>query len=224
MSAGGHGLRLKDLAQDRDAFFRERALSTPLAVHEPPACQEMEFAVGRALADGEFFRDRRWSRRSQLGDEQEDLLLSGCGLGPARALQHLRGGLGTLGADGQRDDSTAGEVVVNGDRAAQECELLPGHGQARAHAFDEAAHLGRGGRGSGVQRLLLVWDAWSLVRDADRVSVVQDADYGALAVFMDQGLDDLPDDDVRDAAAALSPEVVCPCRKVAHALVEFGPA
>src|SRR2546426_8492790 len=76
MSAGGHGLRFKDLAQDRDAFFRERALSTTLAVHEPPARQEMEFAVGRALADGEFFRDRRWSRRSQLGDEQEDLLLS----------------------------------------------------------------------------------------------------------------------------------------------------
>ena len=62
----------------------------------------MEFAVGRALADGEFFRDRRWSRGSQLGDEQEDLLLSGCRFGPAGVLQHLRGGLGTFGADGER--------------------------------------------------------------------------------------------------------------------------
>src|SRR5437899_12046414 len=119
MGAGGHGFRFKDLAQDRDAFFRERALSTSLAVHEPPARQEMEFAVGRALADGEFFRDRRWSGRSQLGDEQEDLLLSGCGFGPARVLQHLRGQLWTLGGGGQRDESAAGEVVVSGDRAAE---------------------------------------------------------------------------------------------------------
>src|SRR2546422_10136616 len=163
MSAGGHGLRLKDLAQDRNAFFRERALSTTLAVHEPPARQEMEFAVGRALADGEFFRDRRWTRRSSLGDEQEDLLLSGCGLGPAGVLQHLRGGLGTLGADGQRDDSTAGKVVVNGDRAAEECQLLPGHREARAHAFDEAAHLGRGGCEFVVERVFICGKCWTLV-------------------------------------------------------------
>src|SRR2546422_9298909 len=224
MSAGGHGLRFKDLAQDRDAFFRERALSTTLAVHEPPARQEMEFAVGRALADGEFFRDRRWSGRSQLGDEQEDLLLSGGGFGPARVLQHLRGHLWTLGADGQRDDRAAGEVVVNGDPAAEECQLLPGHGQARTHAFYATAHLERGGREPGLQRLLLVRNAWSLGRDADRVPVVQDADHGALEVCVDQVLDYLPDDDVRDAAAAFSPEVVCACRKVAHELMEFAPA
>src|SRR3989442_10778215 len=101
MSADGHALGLKDLAQDRDPFFRERAFSTTLAVHEPPARQEMEFAVGCALADGEFFRDRRWSRGSQLGDEQEDFLLSGCRFGPAGVLQHLWGVRGTFCADGE---------------------------------------------------------------------------------------------------------------------------
>src|SRR2546427_13229956 len=111
MSAGGHALRLKDLAEDRDAFFRERAFSTTLAVYEPPARQEMEFAVGRALADGEFFRDRRWSRGSQLGDEQEAFLFSGGRFGPAGGLQHLRVGLGTFGAEGGGEHGLAGRVV-----------------------------------------------------------------------------------------------------------------
>ena len=65
-----------------------------------------------------------------------------------------------------------GAIAIDDNRAAQEGQLLLGHGQTRSDSFDQAAHLGCGGRKPWLQRLFLVGDAGPLVRNADGIPVV----------------------------------------------------
>src|SRR5439155_16109643 len=128
MSAGRRGLRLEDLAQDRDALFCERVIPAALAVYEPPARQQVLLAVGRTLADGELFGNRRRAGGPQLGDQEEDFLLPGGEFRPAGRFSGWRGRPGARRADRERNDGAPGEVVVDDNRAAQEGQLLLGHG------------------------------------------------------------------------------------------------
>src|SRR5439155_23117600 len=125
MSAGRRGLRLEDLAQDRDALFCERVIPAALAVYEPPARQQVLLAVGRTLADGELFGDRRRAGGPQLGDEEEHFLLPGGELRPARRFRDWRRRPRARRADRERDHGAPGEIVIDGNRTAQEGQLLP---------------------------------------------------------------------------------------------------
>src|SRR2546425_9116876 len=212
-------LRLEHVPQCCDPVFGQRAFPRRLAGDEMPALQELQLPVGCALAHAELFGQHRGTGGAQFGNEEQHLFLPrGQGWSVRSSARSL---FRRSGPDTQGHDCSPAEVILERDGPAEEGQLFAGHRKAGAHPLDEPAHRW-GGRGEArFQCERFVYDPRSMVGDADGIAIVQNTNDGPLEERVDEILNNLPDDDERDAPATLACETVRTCGQVADELVKL---
>ena len=117
-----------------------------------------------------------------------------------------------LGPGGDGHHRSTGDVVLYGEAAALVGHVLLHVRKARPHTTDVVLHL-LGCRGGAVLHgQVLLLDSWSLVREAQRVALIEDRNGGCDEIGVDEVFDNLANHGEGNLTSLLVREAVDGCR------------